>query len=246
MHLPTILHKRLLMHQPHKPALPQHANIPQPKLDKTLVHQIHRRANLQRHGRHVDVRREIRRVAPLLRVFGHLVAETLRGEEGLGGGAGAAESAVVAFGFGFAVVFVFGGGGGGEGEDCAAAGAGPFLLRAHEAEGGGFAFEAVEGEFEVGAGDEADEDAVAEDGEAAVELAGAVEVVEFEAELVGGDERGAGDVDEVVWVRGFGYVAELGGEDWADFGVEEGVGVHVGEEVVDACWLDGVGGPFGD
>ena len=69
---------------------------------------------------------------------------------------------------------------------------------------------------------------------------------EFEAELVGGDEGRARDVDEVVWVRCFGYIAELGGEDWSDFGVEEWVGVHVGEEVVDACWLEGVGGPFGD
>lgn len=162
MHLPTILHKRLLMHQPHKPPLPQHTNIPQPQLNKTLIHQIHRRANLQRHRRNIDVRREVRRVWALLRVFGHVVAQALRSEEwvcGAGVGAGAAEVAVlVAF---VAFVFVFRGGGGGEGEDSAAAWTGPFLLRAHEAEGGGLALEAVEGEFEVWAGDEADQDAVA-------------------------------------------------------------------------------------
>ena len=67
-------------------------------------------------------------------------------------------------GGGFAFVFVFGGGGGGEGEDSAAAGAGPFLLRAHEAEGGGLAFKAVEGEFEIGSRDETYQHAIAEDG----------------------------------------------------------------------------------
>ena len=73
IHLPTILDKRLLMHKPHKPPLSQNTNVPQPQFDKTLVHQIHGRADLQRHGRRVDVRREIRRVGSQ-GSFGLLVA----------------------------------------------------------------------------------------------------------------------------------------------------------------------------
>ena len=99
--------------------------------------------------------------------------------------------------------------------------------------------------MEVRGGDEADEDAVTDDGETAVDFACVVEEFEFATEALGGDEGRGGNVDDAMRADFWGDVSEVGGEYWADFVVEQGVRVHVREEVVDAERLDGIGGPFG-
>ena len=123
---------------------------------------------------------------------------------------------------------------------------GPVHLGRHETERVVFVVELVEGEFEVRRGDQADEHAVLDDGHAAVELACHLQQLLHDAQLGGGDQAVLGDVDDAVVAEARGDVAQLRGEDGADFVVQEGVRVHVREEVVDAEGLDGVGGPFGD
>lgn len=163
--LATILDKSLLVHEPDEAALAQHANVPQAQLYKALVDEVHGRAKLKRDGRRVDVGGEVGRVCglsllPLLLLRLLLLGAGVRvrrADERIC--ARGAEGVVVG------VVFVVGCFRvGGEGEDGAAAvGPVPAVMVAHEAECRAFRLEAVEGEFEVWSGDEADEDAVAQD-----------------------------------------------------------------------------------
>lgn len=83
------------------------------------------------------------------------------------------------------------------------------------------------------------------DRETTVDFAGIMEAFELATETLGRDERGVGDVDDAMGADFWGDVSEVGAEDGADFVVEQGVGVHVCEEVVDAQRFEGVRGPFG-
>ena len=95
----------------------------------------------------------------------------------------------------------------------------------HEAQAIGLVVEAVEREFQIRCRDQPDEDVVADDREPAVDLARAVQDVEFGAQALGGDERRGGDVDEPLAANAWDNVGEIGCEDGFVLVVEIGVGV---------------------
>ena len=86
--------------------------------------------------------------------------------------------------------------------------------------------------LQIRCGDQPHQNVVSDDGQPPIELARLVEELKLRAQARGRDDGRAGNVDDSLLARAGHNVGQVRGEDGLVLVVEEGVGVHLGKEVL--------------